>query len=100
VVGATSGRGRFEARLAGRVALSSPLDVAVISLDLGEKYAHKKRWHDLDAMADQTMELLEGVPGTSAAVTAYRLWRNAIRARQSRRMPELAARCRPELMRA
>ncbi|MCP4658540.1 MAG: tetratricopeptide repeat protein [bacterium] len=77
--------------------LGSPLDVAVLSLNLGEMYAHKKRWRELETMAAESLQLLERIPGSAEAIAAYQRWRQAVTARDAERLVELAEPCRAKL---
>ncbi|MCP4658539.1 MAG: tetratricopeptide repeat protein [bacterium] len=77
--------------------LGALLDVAVLSLNLGEMYAHKKRWRDLETMAAEALQLLERIPGSAEAIAAYQRWRQAITAQDAERLAELAEPCRAKL---
>jgi len=77
--------------------LGSPLDVAVLSLNLGEMYAHKNRWTELERMASEALQLLEPISGSAEAIAAYQRWRQAIAAQEVDRLAELAEQCRVKL---
>jgi len=77
--------------------LGAPLDLAVLSLNLGEMYAHKKRWSDLETIAAEALQLIQRIPGSAEAIAAYQRWRQAITVRDAEPLAELAEQCRSEL---
>jgi len=87
----------FESSREDLASLGSPLDVAVLSLNLGGMYAHKKRWSDLETIAAEALQLLQSIPGSAEVLAAYQRWREAITARDAERLAELAEQCRAKL---
>lgn len=71
----------FKSARRGFVKAGAIADAACVSLDLGVLYRDQRRWEELEALAGETYELLQGQLADVEALGALRLWVDAVYAR-------------------